>query len=183
MKNFSAVKSASNWQFVFVNSRLNEFPPTSKARGPIFSTVSLGMSTIPKRKYCGGVPSRVSTEFRRHGIPSVFFTSVYSVFRAELAKIPPEFRWIPCLSIPWNSAEVHGILWLFSYTEFRISLPVLDRYLLLYFLVQHCAIPGTIPCTYSYKIDCTVSKFFFLICIFGTATKKRSITQRLCHLM
>jgi hypothetical protein len=34
----------------------------------------------------------VSTEFRRHGIPSVFFTSVYSVFRAELAKIPPEFR-------------------------------------------------------------------------------------------
>jgi len=32
--------------------------------------------------------SRVPTEFRRHGIPSVFFTSVYSVFRAELAKIP-----------------------------------------------------------------------------------------------
>jgi hypothetical protein len=31
-------------------------------------------------------------EFRRHGIPSVFFTSVNSVFRAELAKIPPEFR-------------------------------------------------------------------------------------------
>jgi hypothetical protein len=38
---------------------------------------------------------RVSTEFRRHGIPSVFLTSVYSVFRAELAKIPAEFRRIP----------------------------------------------------------------------------------------
>ncbi len=46
------------------------------------------------------VPSRVSTEFRRHGIPSVFFTSVYSVFRAELAKIPAEFRRIPCPIIP-----------------------------------------------------------------------------------
>jgi hypothetical protein len=32
--------------------------------------------------------SRVSTEFRRHGISSVFFTSVYSVFRAEVVKIP-----------------------------------------------------------------------------------------------
>jgi hypothetical protein len=37
----------------------------------------------------------VSTEFRRHGIPSVFFTSVYSVFRAELAAIPAELRQIP----------------------------------------------------------------------------------------
>jgi hypothetical protein len=46
------------------------------------------------------VPARVSTEFRRHGIPSGFFTSVYSVFRAELAKIPPEFRCIPCHIIP-----------------------------------------------------------------------------------
>ncbi len=64
---------------------------------------------------------RVSTEFRRHGIPSVFFTSVYSVFRAELAKIPAEFRRIPCHIIPWNSAEFHGIPWLFSCKEFRIS--------------------------------------------------------------
>jgi hypothetical protein len=39
--------------------------------------------------------TRVSTEFRRHGIPSVFFTSAYSVFRAELVKIPAEFRRIP----------------------------------------------------------------------------------------
>jgi hypothetical protein len=44
--------------------------------------------------------SRVSTEFRRHGIPSVFYTSVYSVFRAELAAIPAEFRRIPCRIIP-----------------------------------------------------------------------------------
>jgi hypothetical protein len=43
---------------------------------------------------------RVSTEFRRHGIPSVFFTSVYSVFRVELAKIPAEFRRIPLRIIP-----------------------------------------------------------------------------------
>ena len=64
---------------------------------------------------------RVSTEFRRHAIPSVFFSSFYSVFRAELAKIPPEFPWIPCHKIPWNSAEFHGIPWLFSCTEFRIS--------------------------------------------------------------
>jgi hypothetical protein len=48
---------------------------------------------------CGGggvcPQGRVSTEFRRHIIPSVFFTSVYSVFRAELAEIPrnsAEFR-------------------------------------------------------------------------------------------
>jgi hypothetical protein len=45
-------------------------------------------------------PIRVSTEFPRHGIPSVFFTSVYSVFRAELAAIPAEFRRIPCRVIP-----------------------------------------------------------------------------------
>jgi hypothetical protein len=44
--------------------------------------------------------ARVSTEFRRHGIPSVFFTSVYFVFRAELAAIPAEFRRIPCRIIP-----------------------------------------------------------------------------------
>ncbi len=62
--------------------------------------------------------TRVSTEFRRHGIPSVFLTSVYSVFRAELVKIPAEFRRIPCRIIPWNSAEFHGIPWLFSCTEF-----------------------------------------------------------------
>jgi hypothetical protein len=43
---------------------------------------------------------RVSTEFRRQGIPSVFFTSVYSVFRAELAAIPAEFRRILCRIIP-----------------------------------------------------------------------------------
>ncbi len=73
---------------------------------------------------------RVSTEFRRHGIPSVFFTSVYSVFRAELAKNSAEFRRIPCHRIPWNSAEFHGIPWLFSCTVFRISLPVPDRYFL-----------------------------------------------------
>jgi hypothetical protein len=41
---------------------------------------------------CPHPTARVSTEFRRHGIPSVFFTSVYSVFRAELAAIPAEFR-------------------------------------------------------------------------------------------
>ncbi len=74
---------------------------------------------------CNGLgfdPSiRVSTEFRRHGIPSVFFTSVYSVFRTELAAIPAEFRRIPCHIIPWNSAEFHGIPWLFSCMEFRIS--------------------------------------------------------------
>ncbi len=44
----------------------------------------------------GGCPQgRVSTEFRQHKILSVFFTSVYSVFRAELAEIPrssAEFR-------------------------------------------------------------------------------------------
>jgi hypothetical protein len=44
--------------------------------------------------------TRVSTEFRRHGIPFVFFASVYSVFRVELAKIPAEFRLIPCCIIP-----------------------------------------------------------------------------------
>jgi hypothetical protein len=38
---------------------------------------------------------RVFTEFRRHRIPSV-----YSVFRAELVKIPAEFRRIPC-RIQW----------------------------------------------------------------------------------
>jgi hypothetical protein len=64
---------------------------------------------------------RVSTEFRRHGIPSVFFTSVYSAFRAESAKNSAEFRWIPCRIIPWNSAEFHGIPWLFPCMEFRIS--------------------------------------------------------------
>ncbi len=74
--------------------------------------------------------NRVSTEFRRHGIPSVFFTSGYSIFRAELAKNSAEFRRIPCHRIPWNSAEFHGISWLFSCTVFRISLPVLDRYFL-----------------------------------------------------
>ncbi len=35
------------------------------------------------------------TEFRLF-----FFTSVYSVFRAELAAIPAEFRRIPCRKIP-----------------------------------------------------------------------------------
>jgi hypothetical protein len=67
------------------------------------------------------IPTRVSTEFRRHGIPSVFFTFLYSVFRAELAAIPAEFRRIPWRIIPWNSAEFHGIPWLFSCTKFRIS--------------------------------------------------------------
>ncbi len=52
------------------------------------------------RNHLMDVGSRVSTEFRRHGIPSVFFTSVYSVFRAELAKILAEFRRIPCRIIP-----------------------------------------------------------------------------------
>jgi hypothetical protein len=60
-----------------------------------------------------GLAFRVSTEFRRHGIPSVFFTSVYSVFRAELDTIPAKFRRIPWRMIPWNSAEFHGIPWLF----------------------------------------------------------------------
>ena len=50
----------------------------------------------------GLLTNRVSTEFRRHGIPSVFFTSVYSVFRAELAAIPAEFR-------RFCDAEFHGI--------------------------------------------------------------------------
>ncbi len=65
--------------------------------------------------------TRVSMEFHRHGIPSVFFTSVYSVFRAELAAIPAEFRRIPWHIIQWNSAEFHGIPWLLSCMEFRIS--------------------------------------------------------------
>jgi hypothetical protein len=55
---------------------------------------------IRKQGLGNNVMYRVSTEFRRHGIPSVFFTSVYSVFRAELAKIPAEFRRIPCRILP-----------------------------------------------------------------------------------
>jgi hypothetical protein len=35
--------------------------------------------------------TRVFTKFRRHGIPYVFFTSVYSVSCPELAKIPRNY--------------------------------------------------------------------------------------------
>jgi hypothetical protein len=47
----------------------------------------------------------VSTEFRQHGIPNVFFTSVHSVCYTELPKIPrnyTEFR-------SRNAAEFRGI--------------------------------------------------------------------------
>ncbi len=49
---------------------------------------------------------RVFTEFRRHGIPYVFCTSVYSVFYPELHKIPrnhTEFRVTELYKIPRNS--------------------------------------------------------------------------------
>jgi hypothetical protein len=54
---------------------------------------------------------RVSTEFRQHGIPYIFFTSVYSVCHTELPKIPrnsvsrnaAEFRRIP------RNFDLHGI--------------------------------------------------------------------------
>jgi hypothetical protein len=57
---------------------------------------SINHSILSNETLLGPHAARVSTEFRRHGIPSVFFTSVYSVFRTELAKIPAEFRRIPC---------------------------------------------------------------------------------------
>jgi hypothetical protein len=54
----------------------------------------------------------VSTEFRQHGIPYIFFTSVYSVCHTEVPKIPrnyTEFRVTECGRIPQNSAEFRGI--------------------------------------------------------------------------
>jgi hypothetical protein len=65
-------------------------------------------------KTCSLVISRVSTEFRQHGIPYIFVTSVYSVCHTELPKIPrnyTEFRVTECSRIPRNSAEfaLHGI--------------------------------------------------------------------------
>jgi hypothetical protein len=69
----------------------------------------------------GGVCSRVSTEFRQHGIPSVFFTSVYSVFRAELAKnsdgIPPN-------SVTYNSVKFRGI----SRYFFKYGIPYISSW-------------------------------------------------------
>ncbi len=92
---------------------------------------------------------RVSTEFRRHGIPSVFFTSVYSVFRAELAKLPAEFRRIPCRVIPRNSAEFHGIPWLFSCTEFRLCPKRhIYRHLPIYLVALHIALPPPLAITW-----------------------------------
>jgi hypothetical protein len=55
--------------------------------------------------------TRVSTEFRQHGIPYIFVTSVYSVCHTELPKIPrnyTEFRVTECCRIPRNFA-LHGI--------------------------------------------------------------------------
>jgi hypothetical protein len=55
----------------------------------------------------------VSTEFRQHGIPYIFVTSVYSVCYTELLKIPrnyTEFRVTECSRIPRNSVRfLHGI--------------------------------------------------------------------------
>jgi hypothetical protein len=81
--------------------------------------------------------ARVSTEFRRHGIPSVFFTSVSSVFRAELAAIPAEFRRIPCgivcnsggippNSMSYNSVKFRGISWN-SVTFFMYGIPYISK--------------------------------------------------------
>jgi hypothetical protein len=63
---------------------------------------------------------RVSTEFRQHGIPYIFVTSVYSVCHRELPKIPrnyAELYGIPCHGMRPNSAEFRGIL---LCTEFRM---------------------------------------------------------------
>ncbi len=98
----------------------------------------------------------VSTELRRHGIPSLFFTSVNSVFRAELAKIPAEFRRIPCRIIPWNSAEFHGIPWLFSISK---------KTLLIFFLQSRTTILWKFPKNvlrnwHLTPLANTISKFF-----------------------
>jgi hypothetical protein len=56
--------------------------------------------------------SRVSTEFRQHGIPYIFITSVYSVCHTELPKIPRNYTELSTLNfcrIPRNSPELKSL--------------------------------------------------------------------------
>jgi hypothetical protein len=69
----------------------------------------------------GRSESRVFSEFRRYGIPYIFFNSVYSIYYTELLKIPrnyAEFRiaeFVEFRGISLNSVT-------FGVTKFRIIL-------------------------------------------------------------
>ncbi len=86
-----------------------------------------------RRRRSADVVFRVSTEFRRHGIPSVFL----------LPSIPYSVRnWLKFCrySVSFNSLKFRGISRnsvTFSCTEFRISLPILDRYFYVLLYVCH----------------------------------------------
>jgi hypothetical protein len=91
----------------------------------------IGLSFRPAR--LRRLAGRVSTEFRRQGIPSVFFTSVCSVFRAELAKIPrnsAEFRVRDFFHV-WNSVYLQRDTYRIEYNIF-----IHHDGLLLFFLVN-----------------------------------------------